>query len=123
MQGPGTRPRPANRLPLRILCEAVSNAKFGDKNARLGGILFDLMAQLANKNAQIMGIMRVASAPNFLQELRVRNDIAGVLCQDLQQPIFLRRQLHSPAVDGNRPRRKVDKEWPCLHDVLATCTA
>src|SRR5207302_7869204 len=79
--------------------QAVADAELGQKDARLGRVLLDFLPQLAHEDAQIMGVMHVRRSPHLLEEILVGHDIAGVLGEDLQKPVFLRRQRDLAAVE------------------------
>src|SRR4029079_67569 len=74
------------------LHKAVSDAQFGDQNLRGVRMRLDLLAQLADEDAQIMSVVNVDRPPDLLEQVLVGDDVARVLRKDLQQAIFLRRQ-------------------------------
>ena len=99
--------------------QPIADAELGQQDARLGRIVLDLLPQLAHEDAQIVRVVQVRRAPHFLEQELVGHDVAGVLGEQLQQPVFLRRQHHARAVDGDDARRQVDRERPDLDHRLA----
>lgn len=77
-------------LAFRVLHQTVSDPKLRHENAGLRGIFFYLLAQLAHEYSKVMRILRMPDAPDRFQQMLMRNDIARMLREDLQQPILLR---------------------------------
>lgn len=77
-------------LTFRVLHQTVSDPKLRHENTRSGGIFFYLLPQLAYEYSKVMGILRMPDAPDCFQQMLMRNDIARMLGENLQQPILLR---------------------------------
>src|SRR3984885_579746 len=73
--------------PLEIVIsggtKTVADPGFGDDVGRFFGT-FDLLAQLADVNPQILGLIGVG-APHGVKQSTVRENLAGMLCQIHQQ--------------------------------------
>src|SRR4249919_3999591 len=82
--------------PLIAFCtglhKAVSDTQLGDQNLRGVRMRLDLLAQLANEDAQIMSVVNVDRSPDLLEQMLVGDDVACMLRKHLEQAIFLRRQ-------------------------------
>src|SRR6266849_9004309 len=68
-------------LPYSIARQPISHARFGEQNLRPGGVRLDLMAKMPHVHAEIMGRIHVVRPPDFLEQLSMSNDLAGVLDQ------------------------------------------
>ena len=73
--------------------QPIADAEFRHQDAGPGRIFFDLLAQLAHKDAQIMRVLDVLRTPDLFEQMLVGDHVAGVLRQHLEQPVFLRREL------------------------------
>ena len=62
--------------------EPIAYPWFRQDVFRLGGIRLDLLAQLVNKNPQILGLIAVIGSPHGLQQFAVRNGLARPAKQD-----------------------------------------
>ena len=58
--------------------QAVAYAGFGDDEAGADGVEFDFAAEVADVDAQEVGLVFVAGPPNVVEELAVGEDLAGV---------------------------------------------
>jgi len=74
--------------------ETVADAGFRHQEARPVGIAFDLLAQLANQDSQILDVVALIAAPDVLQKLIVRYHKPDMGRQDMEQAILLPRQAH-----------------------------
>ena len=61
----------SNRLRLDVGHQAVADTGFGDDKAGLGGIGFEFFAQVRDVHAQVVGLLDVARAPDFFEDLPV----------------------------------------------------
>ncbi len=66
--------------------EPIADAGFGEDMDRAFGIAFDLLAQRANVNAQILHIG--FAAPNLAEDETVRQDLARMGDEQAQNVIF-----------------------------------
>ena len=74
------------------------------------GSLFDLLAQLADIDAQILRVLGVRRPPDGGQDLLVRQDLAGMAGKEREQLEFLRRQLDLGAGACDAMANDVDLE-------------
>ncbi len=68
--------------------EPITNAWFGNDVAWLDWIALDLPSQIADVDAQKMGIHLIISAPNFLDQLLVSEHFAGMIHKCAQNAVF-----------------------------------
>src|SRR5689334_11135818 len=62
-----SRIRPGRSVDLIArLYQPVTDTQFGNQNFRRVGVWFDLLAQLAHEDAQVMRVVHVDGAPHFL---------------------------------------------------------
>ncbi len=66
-----------------------------------------------------MRVVDVGQAPDLLQQLLVGEHIAGMLREDLQQAVFLRRQRQAFFVDEDVAGREIDFQPIDPHDAVA----
>jgi hypothetical protein len=63
----------------------------------------ELRPQLRDVNAQLLGLIEMVGPPHFIQQLPLRENLAGILDQHLQQAVFVRREMdfveHSTATE------------------------
>src|SRR5947199_2959862 len=77
--------------------EPVADAGFGQRELRALGIGLDLLAELADIDAQILRVSELV--PQLLQEEAVGQHLAGVLHQHAQEIVLLRRQFYFALAD------------------------
>src|SRR5436190_12652273 len=58
--------------------EAVADAGLGEEMTRLCRIGFELLAQAADVDAQVMAALDKGRPPHLAQQMTVRHDLAGV---------------------------------------------
>ena len=73
--------------------EAVTDAGFGQKQARLRRIDLDLLAKAADEHAKILGIVAVARTPDFPKNVLVGKQTPSMAGQQMQQIVLARREL------------------------------
>jgi len=63
---------------------------------RLGrlGRCFGFLTQVRHVDEEVMGIICRRRAPNFAEDLLVRDDLSGVLHQEPEQRVFLYREVN-----------------------------
>ncbi len=76
--------------------------------SRAGRIDLDLLAQIADDDAQVMRVIEMGVAPNLAHDLLARHDLAGVLRENLQDQIFLRTEDKALAADRPGPGGQID---------------
>src|ERR1044072_2934935 len=84
--------------------EAVADPGFGEDVARAGRVGFDLLAQLADEDAQVFGLLDALAAPDRREQRAVRENLAGVVQEVDEQLEILRREPHVRAADDDRAR-------------------
>ncbi len=75
---------------------------------RPGGIGFDLLAELADENAQVVRLLPIFRAPDTPQQHAVGEHPVWVRGEKLQQGILRRRQMHFLAIDQHATAGDVD---------------
>src|SRR5438093_400746 len=87
--------------------EAVADAGLGDES-RPAGVVAQLLAQLADVDAQVLGLGAVLRAPYLLQDHAVGEDPAGPAGQQLEEPELLRGEVDQSPADGDSVTGHVD---------------
>ena len=93
--GPVGRPSHLQRF------QPVADARLGQQQARRLGRGFDLGAQLADEDAQILRVVGMGRPPDGGENLAMGDDPPGVAHQHFEQLVFLRRQLERLTVLGD----------------------
>jgi hypothetical protein len=96
------------QLALRLGLETVAYARLGNQKARIIGVGFDLLSQLANQNPQILDVLVLSSAPDVLEQMVVRHNEADVGRQNMDQAILFSRQPDLLLVERNRSGDQID---------------
>src|SRR5437016_10131745 len=99
--------------------QAITDSQFGQQNAWPGRIDLNFFAQVANDDAQIMGVIKVRTTPDLLHDLLTRDDLAHVLRKNLQDLVFLRTKNESPTADRAGAGSQIDLKRPGLDDWIA----
>src|SRR6266540_7484648 len=86
--------------------EAIAHARLGEQVARAGGITLQLAAQLGHVDTHMVWRIGVSWPPDLLQQLAVRQHLAGVLGQRDQQAVFSRCQVDSDAAEEHLAARQ-----------------
>ncbi len=73
-----------NSVLSEIRREAIADARFVDQEARASRIGLDLLSELVHENTQIMGLLDIRRSPDFLEDLPVGHDLAGILDKNRQ---------------------------------------
>ena len=76
----------------------------------MGGIEFDLLAQIGDIEPQELVVIAVFRPPHFGEQRFLRNDPSGVFHQVQEQPILRGAQLDRLAADDHGPAREVDRQ-------------
>src|SRR5579884_1940 len=90
--------------------EAVSNAWLGQNQLRMRRILLDLLAQIADVNAEVLGLVSVLSPPNPSKEVLVQDDTPRVRHELVEQLVLGGTELDVSAVGYDTPLSKIDRE-------------
>src|ERR1700726_4787367 len=72
--------------------KAIADTRLGNEKARVIGIGFDFLPQLANENSQVLDIISLVTAPNLPEQLVVRHHEADMRRQNMEQAIFFLSQ-------------------------------
>ena len=94
--------------------EAVTDSGFGQKVFGLGRVILELLAQVADIDAQVMAALDVGRAPDFAQQVALGQYLAGVAEQGGQQAVFDGRQMNFLARPQNDAPREVDRNSAAL---------
>ena len=89
--------------------QPVANAGFGEDILRTLGIGFDLLPELADIDPQILGVGQII--PKLAEQKFMREHFAGVLHQNAQQIVFLRRKFYLPLSDLDVAANQIDREF------------
>src|SRR5437763_11082068 len=74
--------------------EAITDPRLCQNVLRFGRIRFDFLAQLADEDAQVFGLLDVVAAPDAREQRAMREHLA-VLPDEMHEQIkFLWRQMH-----------------------------
>src|SRR5262249_42891005 len=71
-----------------------ARAGLGQDDLRVVGLGLDLLAELADVNAQVLRVLGVRRAPDCSEDLLVGYDLAGVPCEERQQLELSFGELH-----------------------------
>ena len=69
-----------------VLDQPVTDARLGQEPTRLRRLWLELVAQLADVDAQVRDVVLVGRAPDLLQQLGMRAHLAGLLHQRREGP-------------------------------------
>jgi hypothetical protein len=90
-----------NDVVLRLLSivlvdigEPIANARFGQNDARRGGMVLDLGAQLANEYAQVLRVVPVRRPPHRRENLSMCDKTPGVTSEGRQKNILFWGQFY-----------------------------
>ena len=86
----------------------VADPRLGADVFGLRRIFFDLFAELADKNAQVFGLLGKIAAPDRGQDRAVGDDLAAIAEEKDKQVKFLWRQMDRGAGDHDHTCRNVD---------------
>ena len=103
---------PSGRLSLQsfLNLQPVADAWLRQDMPRPLGVRFQLLAQLADEDSQRLHIRAVRAAPYLLQEMAVRQHLAGVDHELLENVVLLGRQPHLAAAHADAPMHEIDGE-------------
>src|SRR5262249_1230812 len=73
---------------IRIRAESVSDTGVGKDEPRPTRMLFDFFPELANEDAEILGLIHVGLTPNFLKQHAVGEHFSRMFNHVLQEVIF-----------------------------------
>lgn len=68
--------------------EPLADTRFGHEQARVVGIGFDLLPQLADENSQVLDILALIAGPDFLQQRVMRHHQPDMRGRNMQKTIF-----------------------------------
>src|ERR1700736_2960764 len=84
-----------------VWLEAIADPGLGQNIFRVGGIRFDLLAQLVDDHTEVFGLFAVVGAPDRLEEAPVRQRLSLVGDQVLEDIIFFWGEMHGMAAHGD----------------------
>ena len=93
-----------------VVGQPVAHAGLGQQEARLGRIGFDLGAQLAHVQPQVVRVFGELRPPHVGQQRAVRDHLPGVADQPGEQLVLGRRQVQRRAVQADVAGGEVDVE-------------
>ena len=101
----------ADTLPAhRPIPQPVAHAWLSDQPLRTRRIAFDFLAQFRHVNPHVVRLLLCAVAPDFLQNLAVREHFAGVARKQRQQFVLNRREMHRLTVARHFTAGEVDTQ-------------
>ena len=74
--------------------KAVADPRLGENVVRVRRIKLNFLAELADEDAQVLGLLDVVTTPDSPQQNAMREHFPGMADQVYQQVVFLRRQMH-----------------------------
>src|SRR5260370_24903992 len=90
--------------------ETIPYPGLGHYVGRRSGIGIDLIAELADKQTQVLRLLGAACAPDRGKQRAMRSHFVRITGKIDEQLKFLWRQLQFAATDGNRVRVQVNAE-------------
>jgi hypothetical protein len=88
----------ARRLHKSLLfCHAVTDAWFGEREARVARVIAKLLAQLANVDSQVLAVVNMRRAPDGRQDHFLRHKAPAMACHHPQKVEFSTRLVQGPA--------------------------
>lgn len=91
----------------RIGAESVSDTRVGEDKAGSSRMFFDFFPELANEDAEILGLVDVGWPPNFLEQHAVRQHFPGMFDHVLQKVVFGGRQFDRLTLEAHFPSVEV----------------
>src|SRR5262245_23838882 len=82
--------------------------------ARTGGIGLQLLAKVADVNAEVMIVFRMRRSPHLPQDLAMGEDLSGVSEEMGQEPVLAGGQVDRLSFSRDRPGREIDLDLPEL---------
>src|SRR5207247_630827 len=90
--------------PARLLRrEAVAHTRLGQEIPGAGGLGLELVAQVRQVDAHVVGLVGMRRPPDVTEQLRVRDDLARVPDERRQELVRDRWQAHLPVTDEHLP--------------------
>ena len=96
--------------------EAVADPGFGEDVAGRGGVRFDLFAQVADEDAQVLVLFDVVAAPQRGEQRAVSENFAGVFYEIDQQIEFFRREMNRFTSHRDLARLEIDMKISQVED-------
>src|SRR2546429_76342 len=101
--------------PARLLRrEAVAHTRLGQEIPGAGGLGLELVAQVRQVDAHVVGLVGMRRPPDVAEQLRVRDHLARVPDERRQELVLDRGQAHLPVTDEHLPPQEVHPELPDL---------
>jgi hypothetical protein len=72
------------RTIFKASLKTITDARFGHEEAWAIGIDFDFLPQFANENSQVLDVVSLVAAPNFLEQVVVRHHEADMRRQNME---------------------------------------
>src|SRR5205085_6776826 len=93
-----------------VSVEAITDPRFGENVARRGRVGLDLFAELADEDAQVLGLLNVIPAPDGGKQSAMRQHSPCVANEVSEQLEFLRCQMNLATFDGDGVRPQIEVE-------------
>src|SRR5690349_12014053 len=90
--------------------ESVADAGFSENTSRPRRVELKLVAQIADEDAQIGGVLDMRRSPQLVEDMAVRQHLASIGHQLGQQLVFLGRQAHFGAAALHDAAHQIDRK-------------
>src|SRR6266540_4207934 len=105
----------------------VADARLGQDEGRRGRLVIELAPQGADVHAKVMTLLPVPAAPHLSQQPLVREELARVRDERLEQRVLGLREVNRPVRSGYQATRQIDLEFAESEnggaDLLRLCPA
>src|SRR5215216_441154 len=101
---------------LRAGVEAVADPRLGEDVTWRGGLRLDLLAQLADEDAEVFGLFHRLSTPDGGEQGVVCQHLAGVAEEIGNQVILLWREVHLRSLHGDAAIFEIEAEVAYFKD-------
>src|SRR5262245_18548632 len=99
--------------------QPIADAGFGEDERGIGGLVAELVAELVDRDAQIVRLVRGVWPPDFLEQLAVCDYLSMVLGQPCQQAVLGRREMCFLPRDEHSPGGQIDRQITGCEDLRA----
>ena len=93
-----------------VRAKPISDAGVGEDKPRPARMFFDLFSELANENTQVLSLIHIRLAPDFLKQHAVGKHFPGMINHVFQEIIFSGRQFDRVALETHFPSIEVHRQ-------------
>lgn len=105
---------------ISIRAEPISDAGVSEDEPRSARMFFDFFPELANEDTQVLSLIPIGLAPNFLKQHAVREYFSGMFNHVFQEVIFGGRQFNQLTLETHFPSVEVHRQVACDEDRSGT---